>query len=66
MVIVNVNAAPPIKDLDKNNTTNVAGKVKVSNPRSVAWIFYYDKDKDDYVYKYDVANEQGTLMNYDG
>lgn len=66
VVIVNVNAAPPIKDLDKNNTTNVAGKVKVSNPRSVAWIFYYDKDKDDYVYKYDVEREQGTLMNYDG
>ena len=66
VVIVNVNAAPPIKDLDKNNTANVAGKVKVSNPRSVAWIYYYDKDKDDYVYKYDVEREQGTLMNYDG
>lgn len=66
VVIVNVNAAPPIKDLDKNNTANVAGKVKVSNPRSVTWIFYYDKEKGDYVYIYDVANEKGELKNYDG
>ena len=66
VVIVNVNADPPIKDLDKNNTANVAGKIKVSNPRSVAWIYYYDKDKDDYVYKYNVAEDQGWLENYDG
>ena len=66
VVIKNVNADPPIKDLDKNNTANMAGKVKVSNPRSVTWIYYYDKDKDDYVYKYNVAEDQGTLENYDG
>lgn len=62
VVIKNVNSAPPVKDLDKNNNTAMADKITVTNPRSVTWIYYYDKNKG-YVYEYNVAEEQGRLLD---
>lgn len=65
VVIANIEKAPPIKIGDtSNDATNTAGKIKVTDPRSVVAIYYYDKSSG-YVYKYDAVNEKGELMNYE-